>query len=156
MSRLAQAFQQVGYRPQVPFYGAQAYGNQFLELAGPAAEGTVIAVTHNLFEDAGAVPAVATFLDHYRSTAPGSDPDFFSVMAWAAADMLVQAIRAAGPAPTRDAVLAHLRTQTAFTAEGLLSPRNPAAKDTGDCFAVITVQGGAWRRLEPAAGFVNC
>jgi ABC-type branched-subunit amino acid transport system substrate-binding protein len=156
MSRLAQAFQQVGYRPQVPFYGAQAYGNQFLELAGPAAEGTVIAVTHNIFEDAGSVPAVATFLDQYRATAPGSDPDFFSVMAWAAADMLVQALRAAGPAPTRDAVLAHLRTQTAFTAEGLLSPRNPAAKDTGECFAVITVEGGAWRRVEPAAGFVNC
>jgi ABC-type branched-subunit amino acid transport system substrate-binding protein len=156
MSRLAQAFQQVGYRPQVPFYGAQAYGNQFLELAGPAAEGTVIAVTHNIFEDAGAVPAVATFLEHYRTTAPGSDPDFFSVMAWAAADLLVQALRAAGPAPTRDAVLAHLRSQTAFTADGLLSPRNPAAKDTGDCFAVITVEGGTWRRVEPAAGFVNC
>ena len=74
----------------------------------------------------------------------------------AAADLLVQAIRAAGPAPTRHAVLAHLQTQTEFTADGLLSPRNPAAKDTGDCFAVITVEGGAWRRLEPAAGFVNC
>jgi ABC-type branched-subunit amino acid transport system substrate-binding protein len=156
MSRLAQAFQQVGYRPQVPFYGAQAYGPQFLELAGPAAEGTIIAVTHNLFEDAGSVPSIATFLEWYRNTAPGSDPDFFSVMSWAAADLLVRAIREAGGAPTRDAVLAALAGQTSFTADGMLAPRNPPAKDNSDCFAVITVQGGAWRRVEPASGFVGC
>lgn len=156
MARLAQAFDQVGYKPQVPFYGAQAYGRQFIELAGPAADGTKLAVTYSIFEDAGNVPAVATFLEWYRRTAPGSEPDFFAIMSWAAADMMVDAIREAGGAPTRDKVLERLKTYTAFTADGFLAPRNPPGKAMGECFAVITVEGGQWRRIEPATGFLGC
>ena len=40
----------------------------------PGRRGDGLAVTHNIFEDAGSVPSVATFLDYYRNTAPGSDP----------------------------------------------------------------------------------
>lgn len=154
MARLAQAFQQVGYQPEVPFYGAQAYGRQFLELAGSAANGTTLAVTYSIFEDAPNVPAMATFLEWYERTAPGSKPDFFAIMSWAAADMLVTAIREAGGAPTRDAVLERLRAQTDYTGNGFLAPRNPPAKQMGECFAVITVEGGQWRRVEPATGFL--
>ena len=57
--------------------------------------------------------------------------------------MLVQAIRAAGPAPTRDNVLAPLQTQTAFTADGLLAPATRPPRTRG-LLAVITVEGGAW------------
>jgi ABC-type branched-subunit amino acid transport system substrate-binding protein len=156
MARLAQAFEQVGYQPQVPFYGAQAYGGQFLELAGSAADGTKLAVTFSIFEDADQVPAMATFLEWYQRTAPGSNPDFFSIMAWAAADMFTQALRQAGGAPTRAGVVEQLRTQNAYTGEGFMAPRNPPAKVLGDCFVVITVEGGAWRRVEPASGFLNC
>ena len=156
MAKLAQAFQQIGYRPQVPFYGAQAYGSQFIDLAGDAAEGTTLATTHVIFEDAPSVPAMANFLDWYQRTAPGSEPDFFSVMSWAATDMFVQAIRATNGAPTRDAVLAALATQTAYDAGGMLAPRNPPAKTTGNCFAIVTIEGGQWRRVEPASGFLNC
>lgn len=153
MAKLAQAFQQIGYRPQVPFYGAQAYGGQFLTLAGDAAEGTTLAVTFSIFEDAGSVPAMATFLDWYNRTAPGSDPDFFSIMSWAAADMLARAIAATNGNPTRANVLAALQGMTEYDGDGFVAPRNPAAKLVGDCFAVITVQGGAWRRVDPASGF---
>jgi len=153
MAKLAQAFQQIGYRPQVPFYGAQAYGRPFLQLAGDAAEGTTLAVTFSIFEDAPSVPAMATFLEWYERTAPGSDPDFFSIMSWAATDMLVRAIAATNGNPTRDNVLSALQAMTTYDGDGLLAPRNPAAKDIGGCFAVITVTGGAWQRVEPATGF---
>ena len=156
MARLAQAFQQVGYQPQVPFYGAQAYGGKFIELAGSAADGTTLAVTFSIFEDAGQVPAMATFLEWYQRTAPGSEPDFFSIMAWAAADMFVRALREAGGAPTRDGVLERLRAQTEYTGDGFMAPRNPPAKTMGDCFVVIQIQGGQWSRVEPATGFLNC
>jgi ABC-type branched-subunit amino acid transport system substrate-binding protein len=156
MARLAQAFEQINYQPQVPFYGAQAYGGKFVELAGPAAEGTTLAVTFSIFEDAGQVPAMATFLEWYQRIAPGSLPDFFSIMAWAAADMFTRALREAGGAPTRAAVVERLATQNAYTGDGFMAPRNPPAKVLGDCFVVITVEGGAWRRVEPASGFLNC
>ncbi|MGH9139448.1 MAG: ABC transporter substrate-binding protein, partial [Acidimicrobiales bacterium] len=156
MARLAQALEQVGYRPPVPFWGAQAYGSQFLELAGSAAEGTILGLTFSIFEDAGQNPAMARFLEWYERTNPGSDPDFFSIMTWAAADMMISAIRQAGPAPTRDSVLAAFQTMTSFDADGLLSPRNPVAKAVGDCFVVVTVEGGQWRRVAPPSGFINC
>jgi ABC-type branched-subunit amino acid transport system substrate-binding protein len=153
MAKLAQAFKQIGYTPKVPFYGAQAYGQQFLSLAGDAAEGTVLVLTYAIFEDAGSNPAVQSFVDWYQRSNPGSKPDFFSVMSWAAADMMVQAIQAAGPAPTRDKVLAALGTLTAFDAHGFMAPRNPAGKKIGDQFLVVKVQGGKWVRQFPDAGF---
>ena len=42
--------------------------------------------------------------------------------------MFADAIEAAGPSPTRDAVLGVLRTYTAFDADGLVAPINPAGK----------------------------
>nr|MBA2281109.1 ABC transporter substrate-binding protein [Acidimicrobiia bacterium] len=156
MARLAQAFQQVGYTPQVPFYGAQAYGQQFIELAGAAAEGTTIAVTFSIFEDAPNVPAMQQFVEWYGRVAPGNNPDFFAIMSWASADMIVDAVRAAGPAPTRDAMIAYLQTLTEYTGDGFLAPRNPAGKVTGNCFAIVGVRNGQWQRIEPAAGFLNC
>lgn len=153
MAKLAQAFAQIGYRPQVPFYGAQAYGGQFLPLAGDAAEGTTLAVTFSIFEDAGAVPQMATFLEWYERTAPGSDPDFFSIMSWAAMDMLTQAITATNGNPTRANVLAALQGMTSYDGGGFLAQRNPATKEPSPCFVVITVENGAWRRVEPASGF---
>ena len=131
-------------------------GDELPPVAGPAAEGTRLAVTFSIFEDAPQVPAMATFLEWYERTAPGSSPDFFSIMAWAAADMFTRALREAGGAPTRAAVVERLRAQNAYSGDGFLAPRNPPAKVLGECFAVITVDGGAWRRVEPATGFLNC
>ena len=153
MARLAQAFSQVGYQPQVPFYGAQAYGQQFLDLAGDAADGATLGITFAPFDDAAAAP----FVEWYGRTAPGSKPDFFAAMSWIAMDMLVRALREAGGAPTRDAVLERLRSYSEFTAEGFAAPRNPAGKQMGNCFVVVRAQGGRWVRADPAGGgFVNC
>jgi hypothetical protein len=74
-------------------------------------------------------------------------------MGWASADLMVQAIEAAGPAPTRDAVLAHLRAATEFDAHGFLAPCDPANKVTSPYFMVATIEGGQWRRVYPATGF---
>jgi len=70
--------------------------------------------------------------------------------------MLVRALRAAGGAPTRDAVVEGLRAQTEYTGDGFMAPRNPAAKTMGNCFAIVGVENGQWRRLDPASGFINC
>ncbi len=153
MSKLAIAMQQAGFKPKVPFYGAQAYGQQFLKLAGDAANGTVLGLTYDIIEDKGSNPAAATFADWYQRTNPGSDPDFFAIMGWAAADMCTQALLQAGGAPTRDAQLKALQGMSAFDAHGLLSPRNPAGKSIGNQFMVTEVQNGQWVRTYPASGF---
>jgi hypothetical protein len=67
--------------------------------------------------------------------------------------MVVAALQAAGPAPTRAKVLAYLRGLTRFDAHGFLAPCNPAGKVTSPYFMVAQVVRGQWRRVYPASGF---
>ena len=44
-----------------------------------------------------------TFAQFYQASSSGQPLDFFAIMGWTAAKLCVDAIAAAGPAPTRDA-----------------------------------------------------
>ncbi len=153
MANLAKAFESVGYFPKVPFYGAQVYGQKFLQLAGKAAEGTRVGLIFAIPEDAANNPAVAQLATWYARTAPGADLDFFSVVAWLAADMFVSALRAVGPNPTQAKIVAHMKTVTSYTGNGLVGGINPAQKKAPKCFNVIEVKGGKWVKTFPAKGF---
>ena len=153
MADLAKAFRTAQWEPKIKYFGAQAYGRQFLSLAGPAAEGTYAGLTLAMVEDRAVNPAMETFVSWYERTNPGADIDFFAMLGWASADLLATTLRAAGPAPTRDAVLAQLRTQTKWDAGGMLAPRNPAGKQRAPCHLIAVVKDGAWQRATPARGF---
>ena len=153
MADLAKAFRAAGWEPKVKYFGAQAYGRQFLSLAGPAAEGTYAGLTLAMAEDRAANPAVETFVSWYERTNPGADIDFFAMLGWASADLFATALRAAGPAPTRDKVLQQLRAQTRWDGGGFLAPRNPAAKQRPSCYLIAVVRDGRWQRSTPASGF---
>ena len=153
MADLAKAFRAAGWEPKVKYFGAQAYGRQYLSLAGPAAEGTFAGLTTAIVEDRSVNPAVETFVAWYERTNPGADIDFFALLGWASADLFATALRAAGPAPTRDGVLQQLRAQTRWDAAGLLAPRNPAGKQRAPCHLIVVVKDGKWQRSTPARGF---
>lgn len=156
ISRLAQAFQQVGYLPEVPYYGAQTYGNRFLELAGSAGEGAILGITHPIIEEAASNPEVALMEEWYRRVNPGAELDFFAFQGWVAAAMFTDAIAQAGPSPTRDSVLGVLRTFTSYDAHGLVAAINPAEKRGAQCFMVVTVRGGRWERVHPQGSGFAC
>src|SRR4051812_42331870 len=153
ISKLAQAIQQVGWQPKAPYYGAQAYGPQLPQLAGPAADGALIGLTHDIVEGGG--PAMQSMAQFYQASSSGQPLDFFAIMGWGAAKLCVDAIAAAGPAPTRDAAIAALNTQTNFTADDLLAPRDPAGKHSPTSFVMVTIEGGHWKRIYPDAGFAT-
>jgi ABC-type branched-subunit amino acid transport system substrate-binding protein len=154
MANLAKALRTQEYQPKVPFYGAQAYSKRFIEEAGAAAEGTILGLAYDIAEDAGQNPAMAAFADWYPRVNPGAEVDFFAIQGWASAAMFVQALRAAGGAPTRDAILQALKGFTDIDAGGVLAPHtNPAGKKPSPCFVVVTVEGGAWKRVHPGEGF---
>jgi ABC-type branched-subunit amino acid transport system substrate-binding protein len=98
------------------------------------------------------VPAVAAFNEWYQRTAPSSKPDFFAVMGWTSADMMVQALAAAGGSPTRDAVMSFLQGLHQFDAHGFVATNDPAGKVAAPGFMVVQVQDGRWVRQYPAAG----
>ncbi len=74
MANLARAFGDVGYFPKVPFYGAQVYGQKFLELAGANAEGTKVGLIFAIPEEASSVPAMQDFVTWYDRAAAGRRP----------------------------------------------------------------------------------
>jgi ABC-type branched-subunit amino acid transport system substrate-binding protein len=151
IGKLAQAIKQVGWDVKVPFYGAQAYGPQLPQIAGANADGALIALTHDIVE--GGSAAMQTFAQFYQASSSGQPLDFFAVMGWTAAKLCVDAIAAAGPAPTRDAVISALNAVTDYVADNILAPRSPAAKKGATQFIIATIEGGAWKRVYPDAGF---
>jgi ABC-type branched-subunit amino acid transport system substrate-binding protein len=153
MANLARAFGEVDYFPKVPFYGAQVYGQKFLQLAGPNAEGTRVGLIFAIPEEAASVPGMAAFSTWYGRTAPGADPDFFAILGWVAADMFVTALRQAGPDPTQAKILEQMRTFTEYTGGGLVAPINPAQKKLTTCYHIIAVKGGKWTKEFPGQGF---
>ncbi|MEY2434644.1 MAG: hypothetical protein QOC92_4369 [Acidimicrobiaceae bacterium] len=151
IGKLAQAIKQVGWNVKVPFYGAQAYGPQLPQIAGANADGALLALTHEIVE--GGSAAMQTFAQFYQASSSGQALDFFAVMGWSAAKLCVDAIAAAGPAPTRDSVIAALNGIADWTADDILAPRSPAAKKGATSFIIVTIEGGVWKKVYPDAGF---
>lgn len=153
MANLAKSMEQNGYFPKVPMYGAQAYGRNFLVQAGSAGEPTVLGLSFAMLEDASSLPPMQDFITWYERTNPGADIDFFAIQTWIAADLYVSALRKVSGPPTRDKVLAALKTFTEYDAKGMIAPVNPVAKKGSGCFLIARVEGGSWVRDHPSQGF---
>lgn len=151
---LVNAMHDQGFSVPLLNLGSTAYSNAFLTQAGEAGEGARIDVSHALFLGGDAdVPEVALFLEWMERVDPDQDVDLFALYAWASGRLLEQALRAAGPAITRDSVLGALGQITTFDANGLLGPSNPAGKQATSCFIVVRVENGEFVREHPSSGF---
>ncbi|HEY2813040.1 MAG TPA: ABC transporter substrate-binding protein [Acidimicrobiales bacterium] len=151
IAKFAQAIRQVGWTPKAPFYGSQAYSPLLTQLAGPAADGTVLGLAHDIVEGGG--PAMENFAQIYKASSSGQPLDFFAIMGWTSAKLCLDAIAAAGAAPTRDAVIGALNQVTNFTADGIIGGSNPAQRKGPTGFDIVTISGGQWQRVYPGQGF---
>ncbi|RDI52152.1 ABC transporter substrate-binding protein [Nocardia mexicana] len=95
-----------------PFYGGQNTP-QFIQLAGPAAEGDIIS---GIFSPSDPDPRVQEFTARFRSEF-GTDPGDFNVYAYDAIQVLVKAARAGGA--TREGIVQGLRDVKDFSGIGL-------------------------------------
>src|SRR5581483_5139084 len=123
------------------------------QLAGDAANGALIGLTHDIVEGGG--QAMQTMAQFYQASSAGQPLDFFAIMGWSAAKMCIDAIAAAGPAPTRDAVIGQLDNLHDFQADGLLASRDPAGHHSPTQFMMVTIEGGQWKRVYPDSGFAS-
>jgi hypothetical protein len=87
---------------------------------------------------------------------PSSQLDIYTLDSWINAELFVQALKAAGPNPTRAGLEAQLDKITSFDAGGLVAPQNPAQKIPGQCWLVTRYENGKWQRIkpDPKSGFV--
>lgn len=93
------------YYVTTSFVGTEA----FIKAAGAAAEGTVITQVVPPYTLAD-LPAVALYLDLLKRYAPGASPSFVSLEGFLDAMVLVEGLRRAGPALTREKLIAAIES----------------------------------------------
>jgi ABC-type branched-subunit amino acid transport system substrate-binding protein len=152
---LAKEMQQQSFKPIV-IQGA-AYSNQLLSLAGSSAEGMYIAQQYALYlgQDASVVPAVALFDKWVKKVDRSANFEIETLYGWAAAQLFVQALKTAGPNPTRASLVSALSHVTSFDAGGLVPEENPAQGIPAECWLLAQVHNGTVSRVSPtpAKGF---
>lgn len=94
------------------------------------------------------------FLQWLAQVAPDASVDTFASLGWASAKTMFDTIEAIPGALSREALLAQLEATGTWESGGLIAPIQLGAKATSGCLIGMIVEGGAWRRLNPAQGFL--
>ena len=150
---LEKTMAQQGFHPQVRVSNGPVYFNDFVTQAGGAsiANGTWLAQGYSLYlgQDAKSVPAVKDFNAWLKKLHPTFQPDLYTLFGWNSAQLFAQALKAAGPSPTRGKLLTALSKITKFDASGLAAPSNPAKKLPSNCVMFAQVVNGQFKRVNP-------
>jgi branched-chain amino acid transport system substrate-binding protein len=98
------------------------------------------------FESAELSPGMQLYLQELPARAPDAPIGNQSIIGWISAMLFVEALEAAGPEPTREAVIAAVRAMDDFDADGILPPTDytapPEVRGPAPCGgAVVTVEG---------------
>ena len=148
---VVKALNQQNFHPQIVF-GASTYSESLVpDSGGPAAiDGAYMETLTSLFlgEDASALPSVNTFLTWVQKVSPGFKPDLYTLFGWLSGQLFAQALRAAGPHPTRGSVLQQLGKITTFNGNYLIATSNPAGKVPANCYVIAQVVQGKFQRLD--------
>jgi ABC-type branched-subunit amino acid transport system substrate-binding protein len=151
---MARSMADTGYRTRFAEYFTFVYGTDFIEAAGPAAEGATTWLRTLPNEEADRNEEVARYLEWMDRIATDDVRDAFAADAWAATKAFFDALEALPGPITRDAFIAQLASIETYDAGGLLGPIRLGAERTNGCFVGLRVEDGQWRRLAPAAGFL--
>jgi ABC-type branched-subunit amino acid transport system substrate-binding protein len=150
---LEKTMAQQGFHPQVRVSNGPIYFDDFVTQAGGAsiANGTWLAQGYSLYlgQDAKSVPAVKDFTTWVAKTHPTFSPDLYTLFGWTSAQLFTQALKSAGPNPTRGKLLQALSKITRFDASGLSGPSNPAKKIPSNCVMFAQVINGQFKRVNP-------
>lgn len=151
---MARAMADTGYELRFAEYFAFSYGTEFVELAGPAAEGATTWLRTLPNEDAGRNPEVAAFVEWMDRMAPGEAKDVFAADSWVSTKALLDALEALPGPITREALVAQLGNTGTYDAGGMMGPVELGAEQTNGCFVGVQVRSGRWERLVPDDGFL--
>ena len=154
-SALVKAMKQQNFHPKVMLSAGPIYDDHFVAAAGGAANANGIYLIQGqslyLGQDAKSTPAVKNFNTWVQKVHPGFKANLFTVYGWTSAALFAQALKAAGPNPTRGKVLAALGKITKFSADGLIAPANPAKKIPPNCVVFAQIKSGKFTRIKPTA-----
>ncbi len=150
---MARSMKDSGYQPKFAEY-LTAYGSNFIELAGDAAEGGVSWSRSLPIEERGSNPELDRFIEWMGRAAPGIPADSFAADSWAATKAFFDALEALPGPISRDAFIAELRSIGTYDADGFFGPIELGPKRSKGCSVPMRVVNGRWQRLAPPRGFL--
>jgi ABC-type branched-subunit amino acid transport system substrate-binding protein len=143
--KLAQAMQQIGYKPDLYLRDPTDYIPDFVEQGGEAVDGTVVFLNFVPFEEAGSNQEMQLYTSWLQQVTPGAAPTMFGVFSWSAARLFVEKAVALGGKLSRSTLVEALRKTDNWTANGMTAPQHVGSKRTGDCWRFVQLSGGSWR-----------
>ena len=152
--QINQAYQQGLKAVTVGFLSAQV-----LAQINPQARSGVLYNSYwSNFIEPGAdkLPETQLFLKWMHKTHPSFTPDLFAMFGWAQSALFVQALRIAGPNPTRAKLVDALHSIHVFSDNGFVAPANPGQKIPSNCTVLLVSHAnGSVSRFYPSSGY-NC
>ncbi len=131
-----------------------AYGSQFVQSAGPAAEGVMSWLRTVPNEEAGSNEETARFNEWMERIAPSEPRDPFASDSWAASKAFFDNLEALPGPITREAFVQQLASVETYDADGFYGPVRLGEESKDDCVVGVQVQDGRWKRLTPSSGFL--
>ena len=137
------ASERVDFKPQFSGYTTQA-DSTLIKLLGPLSENFFAADIMVRPDDD--VPAMRAYLANLKKFSPEAEPTFFVTYAYAAMMLIADAIRDAGPNPSRDKVVAAMEKGWAQKVSPLMGPVSihGANHDGKRSLYIVQVKGGKW------------
>jgi ABC-type branched-subunit amino acid transport system substrate-binding protein len=156
LALLLQAMDEVGYRPEVIVQDANFYDPNWIEAAGPAAEGVFVRTVFWPFEEADANPATAQYVEQVEAV--DGKVALLGAQSWSGWLLFAQAAAECDRADdlTRSCVLETSAAVDEWTGGGLHAPTDPSANEPASCTLVLRVEDGAFVRHAPEGEGYEC
>lgn len=151
---MAHSMADTGYHLKVAEYFNFAYGTNFTELAGAAADGTIAFLRSLPNEEADSNKELGTFVHWMHRIAPGANLDPFAVDSWVAAKAFFDTLQALPGPISRESFVAQLGATKTYDAGGMYGPIRLGAKRSNGCVVATRYSDGVWRRVAPETGFL--
>ncbi len=148
---VVQALNQQDFHPVVVL-GGSTYSEALVPSAGGASaiDGAYMEQNTSLYlgEDKSGLPAISAFQAWVQKASPGFKADLYTVYGWLSAELFTQALKDAGPHPSRGSILKALRTIHSFSGGDLVGTSDPASKLPTNCYIIATITHGKYQRLD--------
>ena len=148
---VVQALNHQDFHP-VLVLGGSTYSEQLIPSAGgpSAINGSYMEQNTSLYlgEDDAAIPAITAFQTWIQKASPGFKADLYTLFGWLSAELFTEALKAAGPHPSRGSILQQLRKITSFSGGNLVGTADPAAKIPTNCYIIAKITDGKFQRVD--------
>ncbi len=153
LALLQQAMVEIGYQPTVTAEDASLYSSTYLEAAGPAADGTFVAIPIWPFEEANENPATQLYLDLIAGV--GGQPSLLGVQSMSSWLLFADAADGCDDDGdlTRTCLLETAASVTEWDGGGLHGATNPSTNQGPTCTILMQVEDGAFVRHAPDDGY---